>query len=690
MSNSPRRIIAGSIFLLWTMLGVTDASAKRQAVHHPEPVNGYAQGGYANRTSVLQGEEITFHIASTKQNLTIDIINLAEPDVVVRSFPGIDTSPQDCRGRYSEGCGWAPTVTMRVPLTWPSGYYAARFPTAEGTRYTPFVVRARNAGNASPILVISSTNTYQAHNTFGGRSLQSSQDGRTEKVSFDRPYQDEVGLGRFLAFEDTFVRWMRDQAIAFEVASDHDLEDPSLLSRYNVVVLVGHSSYWTASARQNLETFLAGGGHIAIFGGNTMWWQARMENGGRTLVAYKDAEADPATGSNNSVVTVNWFDYPVFKPENMITGTSFRHGGYANRDGDPATWSDDPSTFRSKPVEERIGYTVRDPGSWVFEGTNVQVGQAFGRDAAGLEVDAPVFNCDANGLPGAPDGSDGTPLNYEILAYTRAYQGYGTVGIYTTPAGGAVFNAATQQWVGALFTDPVVERITQNVLTRFATGARLPHTPVSAAPRLRDLFNCPQPHTNVIPWWEGSIGSAALSQSCAYEGPTGLEIKGSGELSIARNFTPTGQPLNTVEARFYVNATSFVFPNALPVPLVTLRGRQGESVERLAQVEMFVLEGQRVVRIAVLRADGTINLASAWTPLPNGWQSVQFGWRPAGEVTLQVGDGTALTLTNPRSSAGANEVVLYRPAMASPSGTLCVDALAIGADKIPAVTRTAP
>lgn len=685
MPTATRRAAAAFLILLLTS---TAADARRRVVRHPRAVNGFAQGAYASSTSVIQGQEITFHVATTAPDFTLEIVNLADPERVLRSFPHLDSMSQDCTGLYREGCGWQPTLTMRVPGTWPSGYYAARFPTADGIRYVPFVVRAAAPGATSPILVVSSTHTYQAHNRFGGASLQPSLTSiRADVVSFDRPYHAANGLGRFPAWEEKFIMWMRDNELGFEVATDHDLEDPTLLSRYNVVVLVGHSSYWTSAARRNLEAFSAAGGHIAILGGNTMWWQARLENNGRSIVVYKNAARDPQMGHNNDLVTVNWFDFPLFNPENEITGTSFRNGGFSNRAGDPSTWSNDPETFRFKPLEERTGFTIRDPHSWVFEGLNLRAGHTFAPEAAGLEVDGVVFNCDAAGLPSTPDGSDGTPLNYHILAYTPASGGYGTVGIYVNPNGGAVFNAATQEWVGALFTDPIVSRVTKNVLTRFATGARLPHDAVPTPLRLDDRFNCPQPHSTVIPWWDGVVGTSALTSACAYEGPTGLQVKGPAELSIVRNFAPTGQPLPHVEARFLLNADEFVLPNEWPVPLVTLRKRLGGDIQRLVQVELFIINGQKVVRLAHLRPDGTIETATPWAPLPSGWQPVEFAWESPGAVTLRVGTGEQHALTNPRSGEGANEIVIYHPAATGEAGSLCVDSLVAGVDKLPPPSR---
>ncbi|HEX6159773.1 MAG TPA: N,N-dimethylformamidase beta subunit family domain-containing protein, partial [Thermoanaerobaculia bacterium] len=527
-----------------------------------------------------------------------------------------------------------------------------------------FVVRAANPGSSAPLLIVSSTNTWQAYNTFGGRSAQQSELRGYVKVSFDRPYFGNDGLGRFVDWEDDFALWMKTQNIAYEVASDHDLDDPTILSRYKAVVLIAHSQYWTGEARRNLETFSRNGGHLAVLGGNTMWWQARREDNGRTLVAFKDYRKDAET--------VNFFDHPVYNPENLILGSSFRNGGYVNRAGDPSTWSDDPETFRMKPIAERTGFTVLDPTSWVFAGTGVAAGQMFGNAAAGLEVDGVVFSCGANGAPGSVDGSDGTPLNYHILAYVPASHGYGTIGFYTNSAGGAVFNAGTQEWVSALFSDPVVAQMTRNVLERFSLGGPMVYDPVTSNVRARELFNCP-----TVLGWEGAVGSAKLTGRCAVEGPAGIELSGPAETSLARNFAPTRNNLGAVRVRFALNADALQTPD-FPIPVVTLRDRANGSTQRFAEVELYRMNGSNVVRATVYRNDGTPVLRGEWVPLPGGWQDVTLVWRSPGTTTIQVGDGAVRSIENTRGGQLANELVLYYPST-TVGGFVCMDRIEVGA-----------
>jgi hypothetical protein len=588
----------------------------------------------------------------------------------VQTIPNLTSEPRNCTGLSSDGCDWPVTTTLDIPMSWPSGYYVARFPTGIGTKYIFFVVRPAVPSSTAETLVIVSTHTYLAYNVYGNLNVYpSNSPNRVGVVSYNRPYHDDSGRGRFRRWDKPFLDFLTANGIPYEVATDSDLEDPTLLPRYNLVVLVGHSEYWTATARANLEAFNANGGHIAVFGGNTMWWQVRLEDDGRTMVVHKDASRDSLTGIDNGRVTVNWFAEPVFRPENLLLGASFRHGGYTNRDD-------------TMPVEQRSGYSVTDPTSWVFNGLGLQTGAQFGKLAAGAETDGVLFTCGMNGLAAAPDGSDGTPLNYHILATVPAEAGYGTVGLYTNAQGAVVFNAGTQDWTHALQTDPVVSQVTRNVLIRLSTGERFPYDPVQSSVRLRDTFNCAMPVSDLLPGWRGEEAGLKLTSGCAYEGPTGLELSGANRIFISRNYAPTDNTTGTLHSRFYINADAVTGGEAYGVYVLTLR--RGTTVTRVARVELDPVAKE--VRLVQYNPNGTTGNRTDWVPLSSGWHSIQAGWRSPGLLTFKVDEGTELTIENPNAGQTVNEVQLFVPAdPAGTNGRLCVDALAAGLEPVPAV-----
>jgi hypothetical protein len=666
MSRTSTALLLTSLILI-----ILPASAqRRRTMRSPGPaVNlAYTEGGYADRASVTQGSPIRLHIATSVSPFAVKVVNLARPTSTLMTINNLTSASQNCTDHAGSGCGWPVTTTLDVPVAWNSGYYAATFPTSQGERNIVFVVKSATHGTRSPIVVVSSTHTWQAYNKYGGSSLDTPD--ATSHLSFDRPYDANAGLGRYPIWEKFFVDWMTKEDRRFEVLTDADLEEPTALSGYDVVVLVGHSEYWTAAARTRIEDFSHNGGHIAIFGGNSMWWQVRLENDGRTLVGYKSAaQYDPAQGGSDALVTTNWYADPVNMPENRIFGASFRNGGWANK-------VDTPNVYQMKPLLDRQPWTVADASSWVFNSTNLHNGDAFGRDIAGLEVDGVLFNCDTLGRIIGAEGSDEAPLNYHILATTPASYGWGTMGYAVTSSGGAVFNAATQGWVWGLEFNEDVQQMTRNVLDRFRSGAPLPYDPVSSNVVASDSFNCTQP-TLANPGWKSDGSRGTTSLACAYEGPGGLELSGSQLIALSRNVAPAGQSRDHVDLRFYLRTDDFVQRTLNPLPLVTLRMRSGGMTHEVAHVEIDATNGQKQIRIARRAPDGTFSASAGWIPLPNGWHLVEATWRSPGELALQLDGGARITLNNPFAGQVVNEMVIEYPAPElTDAGRVCVDAVA--------------
>lgn len=180
-----------------------------------------------------------------------------------------------------------------------------------------------------------------------------------------------------------FAAWAARMRISAEYASILDLHaNNHLLDPYNLVVIVGHSEYWSAEMCNNLENFSKAEGNVVILGGNTMWWQIRIE--GDKIICYKNAFADPLFHISPDKVTVNWFDWPANNPENSVTGVSFRNGGYVNVFG----------AYIATPDNNNGAYRVSSAKSWVYNGTGVEDGDYFGKARAivGYEVDGALFS----------------------------------------------------------------------------------------------------------------------------------------------------------------------------------------------------------------------------------------------------------------------------------------------------------
>lgn len=379
--------------------------------------------------------------------------------------------------------------TLGIPRQWPSSLYVARFhddrpeepePERDAEHEVWFVVRAARPAATSSVLVSIPFATWRAYHRAGqpGRSLYYAEEpGRAARVSFTDP----GGGPPPELWEEPLLRWLPGAGYPVEFCSGLDLDDGGeLLSSYRLLVVNGHDEYWSAGMRDSVETFARKGGNLAFFAGNTAWWQMRLEDGGRTMVCHRDAAADPVRAVDPRRTTVEWSSSPVDRPENSMTGVSFRNGA--------GSWGEGMGLIG------RESYTVRFAGHWVFEGTGLRDGDTFARGALGYETDAAELDWSA-GVPRAT-GRDGTPRSFAVLAtadlrHWRTYGqgGWATMGVFRLGAG-TVFNAATINW-GRALADPVVDRITRNVLDRLGGRAPQPswHT-VGQAPRLRALAAC--------------------------------------------------------------------------------------------------------------------------------------------------------------------------------------------------------
>ncbi|MEV7007979.1 N,N-dimethylformamidase beta subunit family domain-containing protein [Streptosporangium sp. NPDC051022] len=396
---------------------------------------------YAESTSCVQNGTLRFHLAHTSRAPARGVVRVEDVAADLTTLTGT-----------FEGSLW----TLDVPADWSSSLYRAVF-TAEGnSSEVYFVVRA--ATPSSPILLSIPFPTWQAYNRAGipGESIYwTEQPNRAAKVSFDRP----GGGPPPERWEEGMLRWLSPAGYDVDYCSGLDLHDgAALLSGYRLLVVNGHDEYWSAGMRDNVEEFVRRGGNLAVFSGNTCWWQFRLEDDGRTMVCYRDAAADPMATVDPGLTTVEWSSAPVNRPENGLTGVSFRRGA--------GTWG----PYMQRMHEE--SYTVRFPEHWVFAGTGLGEGDKFGQGAIGYETDACDF-AEVDGIPLAT-GRDGTPPSFVILATAdlRHWHRYGQGGMATMGAfglgAGTVFTASTVNW-GNTLHDPAVDRITRNVLDRLST-----------------------------------------------------------------------------------------------------------------------------------------------------------------------------------------------------------------------------
>ena len=298
-------------------------------------------------------------------------------------------------------------------------------------------------------------------------------------------------------YDSHFFRWAERAGYQVDLASLLDLHtDPELLDGYDCAVFVGHDEYWSWEMRDAVDRWIERGGRAARFAGNFMW-QTRIEDGGRRQVCYKyRARAeDPAyaPGADVTRATNSWEAPEIGRPGVSTFGLNAAKGIYAGWGGCA------PRGVR--------GFPIYRPEHWAFAGTGLYYGDLLGQQSQiyGYEVDGLDFEI-RHCLP-YPAASRGAPEELSILALGMASQVeesadlptdtqffgdedgrfvaetlYGTPSdenldkvkrsngmIVNFPKGkGEVFHAGSCEWVaGLLRQDPMVERVTANVLDRY-------------------------------------------------------------------------------------------------------------------------------------------------------------------------------------------------------------------------------
>jgi hypothetical protein len=200
--------------------------------------------------------------------------------------------------------GWPNTDTVTIGRGWVSGYYLVRAlllngPQSGRSATTYVVVNARRRD--SKILIQVPVLTWQAYNSWGGLSLYDfpGLGPRARYVSFERPYAwDGPGGQGPLAWEIPFVRFVERNG--YDVAYQSDVythAHPASLLGHRLVVAIGHSEYWSKRMRDGFQTARDSGVNLAFMGANAAYWQVRLEDGRRTIVAYKsmyDPNPDPS------------------------------------------------------------------------------------------------------------------------------------------------------------------------------------------------------------------------------------------------------------------------------------------------------------------------------------------------------------------------------------------------------------
>jgi hypothetical protein len=433
---------------------ITDENARpgTSEWQHRQPSQDIA--GYASATSVAAGDSLGFHVSTSDASFRLEVFRTGwygglgarrmTDGVVAGGVEQPPCPPDDESGLVR--CRWSESYSLAIPAGWLSGVYLAKLTGAPSGNqsYVMFVVRDQRRAD---FVFQSAVTTYQAYNDWGGKSLYAfnSIGGAATRVSFDRPYASAFGTGGYLfQWEYNMVRFLEREGydVTYTTSLDTDASAASL-QRASAFLSVGHDEYWTREMREHVEAARDAGIDVGFFGANVCYWRIRLEDGGRTIVGYKETAltADPfaidSDPANDDRITTLWRDS---EPEESLVGAMY---GESQIDGD---------------------IVVDDDSHWVFAGTGLRRGDRLA-GLLGYEVDA------IHGIASPPGV---TRLAHSPYVNTHGETGWSDMTIYTAPSGAIVFATGTIQWSWGLDSfagrdtrqSEAARQITRNVLNR--------------------------------------------------------------------------------------------------------------------------------------------------------------------------------------------------------------------------------
>jgi hypothetical protein len=358
-----------------------------------------------------------------------------------------------------------------------SGLYYFHAANEAGRAFSfPWIVAPRLP--RAKVAVLASNITWNAYNSFGGRSNYIHPDrlpaaptinARLElkrytdpdhinydttdyaPLSFDRPEPiNHIPLhveaiapiaGRAACHlapaEWRLLAWLERERLAYDYYAETQLHFGELdLDAYRVLVLSTHPEYWSRQMYDRVKRWVfERGGRLMYLGGNGLNCDVEFVDEQTCIYRNGDERRLRAAGSP------------------FESRFHLRHESEASLLG---------VVYDPRGIMTAAPYRVVDADHWAFAGTGLGHGGEFGQASLHERV------------PGGASGhetdkrSKSSPPNTRLLARGMNPNGGGAeMVIHETPSGGAVFSVGSINWVSSLLVDDAVSRVTANVVRRF-------------------------------------------------------------------------------------------------------------------------------------------------------------------------------------------------------------------------------
>jgi hypothetical protein len=308
----------------------------------------------------------------------------------------------------------------------------------------PFIIKSTHA----QIVVLYSANTENAYCNAGGKSLysfNSTEKHASAKVSFLRP----IPLSEH---SESFLHWIISKNLKdVGYITDIDMEEYSSIENASLLIIPGHSEYWTMQERINFDRFVNDGNDAMVLSGNTMWWQVRYNKSKDALYCYRKAKNDKVRSPKYK--TINWNELSLNYPITKSIGTEFSRGGYGRKTD--KGWDGFRIVCKS-PLLENTDLKKGDILACLSDETD-------GAPLSGFKDGYPELDYEALGF-----------LKAEIVGYDLVSRGKNTEGVATwivfkaNHSSGIVINTATTNWCTAngIGMNEDIQQITLNMINK--------------------------------------------------------------------------------------------------------------------------------------------------------------------------------------------------------------------------------
>jgi hypothetical protein len=383
---------------------------------------------YLEKKSFQTGDRLQFKVHTPFETFHIDFFRLGaqKEKVATASAKGEIQNFADLS--YQQGVNWKTNFEWVIPQKWKPGLYIAELTDKQGLFQVPFVVRSHSPSNSLVVLV--STNTWQAYNNWGGHSLYTKKgDAFNSLVHEYRPnIQAQLFKSDHLLLQDwQMLRWLEWSGFHYDLITDRDLDSrPKVLDGHKTLAVGGHAEYWTVAMYDRLDSFLKTGGNLLHLSGNSIYWKTTIK--GQQLEVKKNRDQHSHDHSKGG----KWRH--VGRNEAKVLGTH----------------------YTSRGLGSYASYRVLADSHWVFKGTGLSKGDLFG--SRGLRGKASGHETDEISKAGA---------SVLLLARGENPEGGGAdMTLYQHKGGGWIFSAGSLSFVPALLVDTQLGKMVLNVLEK--------------------------------------------------------------------------------------------------------------------------------------------------------------------------------------------------------------------------------